>query len=171
MKSSVASPWPALQNDFETRCHGRIRVKDCTTSFGFQIHAANPLPHPSLIFALSQGYEPGVTKTVKFAVKVDLDTGEIWDVANNTGVIGWLDRELWPSEADEYPLTLRWEIEHVGEALIPRLVIGEEEWLYPSVLFPGEATFSATTGHNMSEVEMKDVFSPGYVWCQDRLKK
>lgn len=169
MKLPAASPWPSIQNDFSTRCHGKIRVRECTTSFGFQIYAANPVPHPTLVFALSQLPEPG-RKAVQFAVKVDLDSGEIWDVANHTGVIGWLDRQLWPSATEEYPLVLRWEIEHTGGALIPRLVIGEEEWLYPSVLFPGGCTFAAVAGHNLANVEPRDVFSPGYVWCQDRLK-
>lgn len=169
MKSTVASSWPSKLADFSTRCHGRIRVRDCTSSFGFQIHAANPLPHPVLVFALSQAPEIG-RAAVQFAVKVDLESGEIWDVANNTGVIGWLDRELWPSLTEDYPLVLRWEIEHTGGALIPRLVIGDEEWLYPSILFPGEAMFAAVAGHDLAETDMKDVFSPSYVWCQDRLK-
>jgi hypothetical protein len=146
-----------------------VKVRQCTTSFGFQIYAAKPIPHPSLIFAVSQGRVPG-RKAVQFAVKVDLESGEIWDVANDTGVIGWLDRDLWPSATEEFPLVLRWEIEHTGSALIPRLTIGEEEWLYPSVLFPGESTFAAVTGHNLAGSEMTDVFSPGYVWCQDRLR-
>jgi hypothetical protein len=168
MKSSIATPWLSTQSDFSTSCHGKIRVRQCSTSFGFQIHACNPLPHPTLVFALSQVVEPG-GKSVQFAVRVDLESGEIWDIANSTGVIGWLDRELWPSVTEEYPLVLRWEVEHTGSALIPRLLIGEEEWLYPSVLFPGEATFSAVTGHNLAGATMRDVFSPGYVWCQDRL--
>lgn len=169
MKSSVASPWLSTQSDFSTGGHGKIRVRQCSTSFGFQIHARNPVPHPTLVFALSQVPEAG-GKIVQFAVRVDLESGEIWDIANNTGVIGWLDRELWPSVMDEYPLVLRWEVEHTGSALIPRLLVGEEEWLYPSVLFPGEATFTAVTGHNLAGAQMRDVFSPGYVWCQDRLK-
>jgi hypothetical protein len=169
MTSSIASSWPPTQTSFVTRCHGKIRVRQRTTSFGFQIYAANPVPHPSLIFAVSQGSVPG-RKAVQFAVKVDLETGEIWDVANDTGVIGWLERDLWPSATENFPLVLRWEIEHTGSALIPRLVIGEEEWLYPSVLFPGESNFAAVTGHNLAGVDSKDVFSPGYVWCQDRLK-
>lgn len=169
MKSSIASIWPATQRDFSTRCHGKVRIRECTTSFGFQIHAANPMQHPQLIFALTQAPEAG-KKSVQFAVKVDLESGEIWDVGNGTGVIGWLDRELWPSVTEEYPLVLRWEIEHTGSALIPRLVVGEEEWLYPSVLFPGEAIFSAVSGHNLPGMDMRDLYSPGYVWCQDRLK-
>src|SRR5688572_19899837 len=107
MKSHAASTWPALQRDFATHCHGKIRVRECSTHFGFQIYASNPIPHPTLVFALSQGPEPK-RKAVQFAVKVDLESGEIWDVANRTGVIGWLDRELWPSATEEYPLMMRW---------------------------------------------------------------
>lgn len=169
MKSTIASSLTPKQSDFSTRCHGKIRVHERTSSFGFQIYAANPLPHPALIFALSQAPKAG-GKAVQFAVKVDMESGEIWDVANHSGIIGWLDRALWPSATEEFPLVLRWEIEHTGGALIPRLMIGEEEWLYPSVLFPGEAAFAAVTGHNLPGVEMRQVFSPGYVWCQDRLK-
>ena len=170
MKAPAALARTPADSDFRTRCHGKVRVRSCTTSFGFQIYAANPVPHPTLVFALSQGPSESGSKAVQFAVKVDLESGEIWDVANHTGVIGWLDRELWPSVTEEYPLVFRWEIEHTGCALIPRLMIGEEEWLYPSVLYPGESTFAAVTGHNLGEIEMRDVFSPGYVWCQDRLK-
>ena len=169
MKSPAAPFWPNLQRDFSTHCHGRILIRECSSHFGFQIHAANSVPHPTLVFALTQAPETK-RKAVQFAVKVDLESGEIWDIANRTGVIGWLDSDLWPSVTEDYPLILRWEVEHTGDALIPRLMIGQEEWLYPSVLFPGESTFVATTGHNLTDVEMRDVFSPGYVWCQDRLK-
>jgi hypothetical protein len=169
MKSPAASSWPQLQRDFSTHCHGKIRIRECTSHFGFQIHAANAVPHPTLVFALTQTPE-SKRKGVQFAVKVDLETGEIWDVANRTGVIGWLDHDLWPNVTEDYPLILRWEVEHTGDALIPRLMIGQEEWLYPAVLFPGESTFVATTGHNLTDVEMREVFSPGYVWCQDRLR-
>lgn len=170
MKSPIVSSWLAKQGDFSTQSHGKIRVRQCTKWFGFQIRARHALSHPSLVFALSQVLE-GIQHAVQFAVRVDLETGEIWDIANSTGVIGWLDRDLWPNVEEEFPLVLRWEVEHTGSALIPRLQIGEEEWLYPSVLFPGEASFVATTGHNVPGAEKGDVFSPGCVWCQDSLKQ
>jgi len=168
MPSSLAPPWLAPHGLFATRHYGSIQVRQTTEVFGFQIRACNPMAHPSLIFAIAAD---SAEKNAQFAVRVDLDTGEIWDVANKTGVIGWLEHDLWPNVSEEYPLILRWEVEHTGSALIPRLQIGEEEWLYPSVLFPGEAKFSATAGHSQANVEISDVFSPGYVWCQDRLPK
>ena len=169
MKSPVITPWLAKQGDFTSRSHGRIRVRECTFSFGFQIHARQDIRRPSLMFALSQIAER-THRTVEFGVRVDLDSGEIHDIANKTGIIGQLEHDLWPSEDEEFPLILRWEVEHTGSALIPRLHIGSEEWLYPSVLFPGESSFEAMTGYNMSKAEGGSLFSPGYVWCQDRLE-
>ncbi|MFZ4763514.1 MAG: hypothetical protein ACOYMN_01070 [Roseimicrobium sp.] len=168
MKSPAVQTWLAAQGDFSVHFHGKVRVRQCTNWFGFQIRARLSLTRPSLVFALSQLAE-GTRKPVQFGVRVDLDSGEIWDVANQTGVIGWLDRDLWPNGEEEFPLLLRWEVEHTGRALIPRLQIGAEEWLYPSVLFPGEASFSAMTGHTLRGAEQHEVFSPGYVWCQDKL--
>jgi hypothetical protein len=36
-------------------------------------------------------------------------------------------------------------------------------------LFPGECHFVATTGHNLQGACTSSLFSPGYVWCQDKL--
>ena len=143
-----------------------MRVGRQTNGFGFQISASNPMPHPSLVFALRSD---GGEFAVEFGIRINLDTGEISDIANGSGLIGWLDRALWPSDGGEYPLTLRWEIENTGLSLIPRLIIGDEEWLYPSVLSPGEAWFTATAGHDMEGAEISAVYTPGYVWCEDRL--
>ncbi|HSI62895.1 MAG TPA: hypothetical protein VLE43_07240 [Candidatus Saccharimonadia bacterium] len=172
MKLPSDSPWPSATTscDVSAQCHGRIRVRYCTKSFGFEIRACNPVSHPSLVFALVEDSR-GRQNPVQFAVRVDLESGEIWDIANNTGVIGWLERDLWPSSEEEYPLVLRWEIERAGDALIPRLQIGDEEWLYPSVLFSGDAPFAALSGHNIEGLAHRDVFSPGYVWSQDRIAR
>lgn len=150
-----------------SRDYGSIAVTELTNGFGFQIRACNPLSHPSLYLALTTLAAP---QPVTFAVRVDLESGEIWDIGNHTGMLGWLDRDLWPNASEAYPLILRWEIEHTGQSLIPRLLIGEEEWLYPSVAFPGDVPFTALAGHDMADATISDVFSPGYVWSLDRLK-
>ena len=64
---------------------------------------------------------------------------------------------------------MRWEVERSGSALIPRLHVGDEEILYPSQLFPDDAVFVAFSGHDLEEVDPRAIFSPGYLWCQDRL--
>ena len=170
MKTLPNSTWPELHADFSLHNHGKILVSASTNWFGFQISACNPIPHPSLYFTLHQeNVSPGV-KPVQFGVLVDFETGEIWDIANRSGVIGCLEQSLWPNSEEAYPITLRWEIEHTGNVLIPRLNIGDEEWLYPSLLFPGDCHFVATTGHNLPDEPTSTVFSPGYVWCQDSIR-
>ena len=173
MKLPSESPWsPAVAalHDVAAQCHGRVRVRYCTKNFGFEIRACNPVSHPSLVFALVQDSR-GTQQPVQFAVRVDLESGEIWDIANNTGVIGWLELGHWKNAGEEYPLVMRWEIERAGDALIPRLQIGDEEWLYPSVLFAGDAPFAALSGHDVEGLGHRDVFSPGYVWAQDRISR
>lgn len=170
MKLPSDATWLPQTREISAQCHGRIRVNDDTRSFGFQIRARNPLGHPSLVFALVEDSRSG-HPPVKFAVRVDLETGEIWDIGHNTGIIGWLERDLWPCAGEEHPLLLSWEIERAGDALIPRLQIGEEEWLYPSVLFPGSAPFAALSSHSLEGASHRDVFSAGYVWCQDRIRR
>jgi len=171
MKTFVATPWPDLSGTYRFHSHGRIHVNSKTTWFGFQIHASNTLAHPTLIFALIQEQRDHARNHVKFGVRLDLRSGAIYDIANHTGVIGSLDQKLWPQRDDEYPILLRWEVEHTGQVLIPRLHIGFEEWLYPSLLFPGDSNFTAVTGHDADDRMSDDaVFSPGYVWCQDRLR-
>ncbi len=168
MNQPSDTPWMPQTREIATRCHGRVRVTENTRSFGFQIRACNPASSPSLVFALVEDSRSG-QQPVKFAVRVDLESGEIWDIANHSGIIGWLERDLWPCAGEEYPLLMRWEIERAGDALIPRLQIGEEEWLYPSVLFPGSAPFAALCGHDLEAASHRDVFSAGCVWCQDRI--
>lgn len=169
MKSLTPFPWPDVQSDFELHRHGKILVRESSSCFGFQIAASNPVPHPTLYFALHQEPSGAANKPVQFGVRIDLESGEIWDMANRSGVIGTLDCEALQSDLISHPLSLRWEVEHTGSVLIPRLHIGHEEWLYPSLLFPGECHFVATTGHNLRGTPTSTVFSPGYVWCQDHI--
>lgn len=170
MKLPSDTPWLSKSRDVNSHCHGRVRVRGNTRSFGFQIHACIPFSRPSLVFALCQDPRTAMNP-VQFAVRVDLESGEIWDIANRSGIIGWLEREPESTGDEHYPLVLRWEIERAGDALIPRLQIGDEEWLYPSVLFPGDAAFAALSGHNLEDISRRDLFSPGYVWCQDAILK
>ena len=170
MKALTISAWPDLKGQFNIDEHGKIRVRKCTSWFGFQIRARNSVPHPALLFALLHQNVNEKSADVMFGVRVDLENGEISDIANHTGIIGTLEEDLWPNHEEEFPIMMRWEVEHTGDALIPRLHIGSEEWLYPSVLFPGDSNFIATTGQDRDQAVSSSVFSPGYVWCQDRLK-
>ena len=168
MKTIASSRWPDVLQAFRVRSHGRIHVRKATQSFGFQIRARDTMPHPALIFGLAQVHCPG--QLARFVTRIDLESGEVWDAAHDGGLLGHVNAANWPARDEEHPLPLRWEIERSGSALIPRLHIGDEEILYPSQLFPDEAPFVAFTGHDLVEVDTRAIFSPGYVWCQDRIR-
>jgi len=157
---------PALFNTQATqtevqRKYGSIHVHQRTSHFGFQVQVHLDTGGDSVIFAL-KNQQPH-SELGQFCVRVDLFTGEIWDAANQTGLIGWLSQNLVDLKNAGATLQMRWEIEHHGGALIPRLQIGEEEWLYPAVPFCADTHYAATistAGHKITK---------GYVWCQDRL--
>ena len=167
MNLVALTSWPDILHAFSIRGHGRILVGDNTQRFGFQIRGRDTVPHPSLLFGLAQ--VDGDGEGARFAVRIDLDTGEIWDAAHDGGLLGSLDAPLWPAMEEEHPLVMRWEIDRARHALIPRLFIGSEEFLYPSIRFQGEASFVAFTGHDLPETAQSAVFSPGYFWSLDRI--
>ncbi len=169
MRTLDLPTWPEIHDLKNQQSHGKINVQERTLSFGFQIHARTPIPPPSIVFTLSQISGETNRAPVKFGIRVDFESGEIWDIANKSGVLGFLEKDFWPSQEGEYPIALRWEVEHTGHVLIPRLIIGDEEWLYPSLLFPGNSEFIAMSGHDMEDTDNSAVFSAGYVWCQDRI--
>jgi len=171
MKTIPAPSWPDLHGAFRFLSHGRVHINRRTMCFGFQIHVSSAHGQPSLLFALMQEKRGDNRLPVKFGIRLDLANGEINDIANQTGIIGQLDPDVCQYRDGEYPILLRWEVEHTGQVLIPRLHVGTEEWLYPSLLFPGDGPFMAITGHDAEDRRHEDdIFSTGYVWCQDRLK-
>ena len=167
MKTIVSPLWPTVLETYRIRSHGRIQVRKQTQRFGFQIHAGDCVPHPSLLFGLSQVDSSG--HPARFAVRVEMESGEIWDAAHGMGLLGHLEQASWPSRDDEHPLVLRWAVDHEGPSLIPRLHVGDEEFLYPAQLFPVAAPFVAFTGYDLPDLCSSVVFSKGYVWCQDHL--
>lgn len=167
MSSSIAASWSALHEHHTIRDHGNIHVHGLTSHFGFQIHALPEGGISSLMFGLlhENSAKGG------FAIRLDLASGEIWDIANDSGILGWFGQGLPIRQKSLEPLLLRWEIEHRGGALIPHLQIGDEEWLYPSVHFPAHASYRAITGWNRQTPADTERFTPGCVWCQDRLAR
>ena len=133
---SLVSPELSFAN-FDLASFGQLNVPAQPLRFGFQVDIIPAqFESPHLLFGLvSRTRTPeGKTRSVGFAVRVDLTNGEIWDMANDSGLIGWLEsRGDLGRFTDEEPMLLSWEVEHLGSALIPRLQIGGEEWLYPAV--------------------------------------
>lgn len=145
---------------------GSIKVHANTLSFGFQIqlNLQPSTPNQVVEFALTSQTAP---TPGQFSIQLDLQSGVLTDNINQTGVIGKLHQNLLNLSQRHAPLLLRWTVDHHGGALIPRLEIGEEEWLYPAVRFAPNCQYLATA----SSSHHNNQFSQAYVWCQDRLKK
>jgi len=144
-----------------------VQVGSRTRHFGFDVRVKDLQLQASLVFGLAQAH--AAEGDARFAVRIDLATGEIWDCAHHTGLIGILDDSTYPGREELRSLSLRWEVERAGDALIPRLHLGDEEFLYPAVRFAEEASFVAFTGHDALELEAGDLFNASRVWCMDRL--
>ncbi|MES2594047.1 MAG: hypothetical protein V4662_01855 [Verrucomicrobiota bacterium] len=118
---------------------GTIEVPPHPLRFGFQIDIVPEECPKQVMFGLVSRHRSADDKicSVGFAIQFDLQTGEVWDLLNDSGLLGILpDREAFLEQfSDEEPMLLSWEVEHLGSALIPKLHIGGEEWLYPAIGF------------------------------------
>lgn len=121
--------------DHRLQTFGCIEVPDHPLRFGFQLDLVpSQTESRQVVFALvaqdgAPGSRPG---SHGFAIRLDLETGEVWDILNESGLIGWVEKPL-GSFSDEEPMLLNWEVEHYGAALIPKLQIANEVFLYPAV--------------------------------------
>src|SRR5687768_15286449 len=130
------SPIPVTTPDSAFACFdlvgfGQVTVPEHPLRFGFQLDIV-PANVPShLLFGLVSSVRDGrgSARSHGFVVRLDLETGEIWDALNDSGLIGWIDSPQTLSRfTEEEPMLLSWEVEHLGCALIPKLQIGNEEW-------------------------------------------
>ena len=132
--TSIISPEMAFAS-FDLVSFGSLSIPPHPLRFGFQVDIIPETCPGQILFALTtrESARSDYKGTRGFAVCLDLSTGEIWDLLNNSGLIGILDEpEIFFSKfTDEEPMLMSWEVEHLGNALIPRLHIGGEEWLYP----------------------------------------
>jgi hypothetical protein len=112
----------------------------------------------------------GTESDARFAIRLDLSTGRVWDAAHDTGLLGELNPSAFPSREEMSSLCVRWQIHRTGDALIPQLSVGDEEFLYPAVRMVDEAPFVAFTGHDALELQGGDVFSAPRVWWLDSLE-
>lgn len=81
--------------------------------------------------------------------KIDLQTGLIMDVLNDQGVLGYLPRRVLAPHQD---IPFRIEMELIGRVCVPRLVIGGEIILHPSLYLETRGSLSALTGTSLHPV-------------------
>lgn len=150
MQTSAATSSSALAfKEFSVESLGHLIVPDHPIRFGFQIDVVPENCPSQVIFGLV-AHDPangGPTRSYGFAVRIDLENREIWDVLNGAGLVGWVEHPLGLAGfTDEEPLLLGWEIELHGHNLIPKLQVGAQQWLYPTIHCPQATTMEAIVG-------------------------
>ena len=147
--SPLVSPEMAFAS-FDLVSFGQVDVPVHPLRFGFQVAIIPALSPPQVLFGLvTRGRDADSrAKTHGFAVRLDLTTGEVWDVLNDSGLMGWLDEpeKFHVRFTDEEPMLLSWQVEHLGTALIPRLHIGGDEWLYPALPYAENMVMDTIAG-------------------------
>ena len=173
MTPSTPSPVTLPEAEFEsfdTLSFGTINVPTRSARFGFQVDVKPTADMHQIVFGIVQpsgGSRSGLQR-LGFAVRVDLERGEIWDLVNGSGLIGWVESPLGCKDSNESFL-LSLEIERVGSALLPKLQIGGEEWLYPAIRSVDPLDLVAVAGcegdarHNA--VNHSHLTRPS-IWCE-----
>ncbi|MBL9113911.1 MAG: hypothetical protein JNJ83_02820 [Verrucomicrobiaceae bacterium] len=156
-------------HDFDVLTFGSQSVPSTPVKFGFQVDVS---VHPGIsevMFGFMNANEGRVKSAVGFGVRIDLERGEIWDVANDSGLVGWLEEPLGCTEGADGKVLLSLEIERAGSALLPKLQIGGEEWLYPAVRSAEALELLAVAGckpvHGQSAMAVAAFSSPS-VWAE-----
>lgn len=151
---------------FDLVSFGEILVPDHPLRFGFQVDVIpSQTGSQHVIFALlstNRAAAQGCGRTHGFAVKVDLLTGEIWDLLNDSGLVGWIEKPM-DSFTDEEPLSLNWEVEHYGAALIPKLQIANEVFLYPALRYTDGMVMDTVAGGEIAR-DVSSAFMHPAVW-------
>ncbi|MCB1224385.1 MAG: hypothetical protein KDK99_01120 [Verrucomicrobiales bacterium] len=169
MKHQVLLPHqfaPATEIVFDVASFGQVSLPEACCRLGFQVDIVPSLCPDQLLFGVIHLDENNQSLASGFAIRLDLDRGEIWDAVNNTGLIGWLDVDQLSLArfTEEEPLLLSFEIEHTGHALIPTLRVGDEEWLYPSLNMPANRILGAIAGVPEGSAGSSECFLHPALW-------
>ena len=148
---------------------GTLTVPSKPMRFGFQVDIVPTLLHPEIAFGVVRRDPATGALGAGFAVRVDLDRGEIWDLVNNSGLVGWIENPLGlQAYSAEEPMLLSWEIERIGSVLIPKLQVGDEEWLYPSIRCAEALELTAMAGCSAGDAHPVDWFMHPALWHEEQ---
>lgn len=166
LPSSVAN-LPAFA-DFETFSFGSLLLPGHPIRFGFQVDLIPTTCPPQLLFGLlSRDTVNGSSRKLSgFTVKLDLEMREVWDYINGSGLVGWIEHpQGLAGFTDEEPLLLGWEIEWHGKALIPKLIVGQQQWLYPAIQCTQPVVMESLVGWAGAEgSNARDIFLHPALW-------
>ncbi|MFO1483122.1 MAG: hypothetical protein U1F71_07115 [Verrucomicrobiaceae bacterium] len=153
---------------FHVHSFGSLVLPDHPIRFGFQVDIVPSDCPSSILFGLvsRDPVNGGCPKTSGFAVRVDLEMREIWDALNGSGLVGWVEHPLGIAGfTDEEPLLLGWEIEFHGTALIPKLVVADQQWLYPAIQCPNPVAMESVIGWQGDPIiDPRDIFLHPALW-------
>jgi hypothetical protein len=176
----ITKPSPVTLPDaeltaFDVLSFGTLQTPSKPTRFGFQLDMNAQPGLGQVVFGLIQSNGDRSQKgRIGFGVRIDLERGEIWDVVNDSGLVGWVQESLSPSDSKDFePLLLSLEIERVGSALLPKLQIGGEEWLYPAVRSVDGIELTAFAGttvrSSVQGLSGDHVFTKPSLWTEEPL--
>lgn len=159
---------PSLES-FDWVGFGSLTVPSKPMRFGFQLDIVPTVPSPELAFGVVQRNPNDGSFGVGFAVRIDIERGEIWDLINSSGLVGWIENPLGiQAYSAEEPMLLSWEIERIGSVLIPKLQVGGEEWLYPSIRCGEHLQLTALAGCSADNGEYAaDMFLHPALWHEE----
>ncbi len=145
--------------------YGRITIPDLKIRFGFQVDIVPESCPNHVLFGLVGPSHNGEKPIQGFVVRVNTETGEIFDALNESGLVGWIENPLGMNAfTDEEPLLLSWEVEHTGSALIPKLCIAGEEWLYPSIACRPGDDLDSIAGCKTDAADASGIFMHPALW-------
>jgi len=146
---TTAAAEPAFSG-FQLQSYGSLVLPDHPIRFGFQVDIVPDNCPTSILFGLVNRHPANggrAAKTAGFVVRVDLEMREVWDALNSSGLVGWVEHPKGLAGfTDEEPLLLGWEIEYHGNALIPKLVVADQQWLYPAIQCPHPMVMETVIG-------------------------
>ena len=82
------------------------------------------------------------------AVAIEMGSGTLRDLVNETGVIGYFDDAPY---ARDRPLRIGVEMDVIGAVCIPKIVVGRESILHPALQLRRSGRLSALVGHTLTE--------------------
>lgn len=154
--------------DFQVQSYGSLVLPNHPIRFGFQVDIVPENCPRTILFGLisRDPVNGGSAKTSGFAVKVDLEMREVWDVLNGSGLVGWVEHPMGLAGfTDEEPLLLGWEIEFHGQSLIPKLVVADQQWLYPAIQCPHPVVMESLVGWTGGwQADSRDIFLHPALW-------
>lgn len=104
----------------------------------------------TLFLALIEAESPSISDSCPgLVVSISLGDGEVKDLANDQGVIGYFDGA--PFERGQ-PLPISVDLDVIGKVCIPKITIGGESLLHPAMQLQRRDRLGALVGHTLTSV-------------------